>query len=156
MSKVNISVAKYLEQQIAIRGKPQREIAQELGYTNPNIITMMKIGSTKVPINKIGPLARSLGVDPVFFFNLVMGEYYPETLEAIEKVLPPERLISEDTYRLIGIVNEATDGTPIDWTLARNVVPLRECINQIAQSERAANEASLALYNSKPRNAKDR
>lgn len=77
------TVAEFLTKVINASGKTQTEICYEIGYTKPNIITMFKQGKTKVPLDKIGPLARSLGVDGRDFFRMVLGEYMPETLAAL-------------------------------------------------------------------------
>jgi len=58
MKKSHIAVAEYLNQQIALSGVPQTEIAEKLGYDKPNIITMFKQGKTKIPMNKIAPAWR--------------------------------------------------------------------------------------------------
>lgn len=79
------TVAEFLTRALAECGKTQREVAQELGYEHPNIITMFKQGLTKVPLAKAGSMANALGIDPVFFFKLLLNEYAPETLSAIEE-----------------------------------------------------------------------
>ena len=53
-----MSVAEFIAAQIAMSDKTQREIALALGYDKPNIITMFKQGLTKIPLNKVAPLAR--------------------------------------------------------------------------------------------------
>lgn len=55
------TIAEYLAVQISLSEKSQREIAAEISYENPNVITMFKQGQTKVPMNKVGPLAKALG-----------------------------------------------------------------------------------------------
>lgn len=47
------SMARYLTKQIdALSGiKNQREIAAEIGYDKPNMISMFKRGETKVPLD---------------------------------------------------------------------------------------------------------
>ena len=41
-----ISVAAYINMQIAVSGVQQTEIAAALGYSKPNVITMIKQGKT--------------------------------------------------------------------------------------------------------------
>lgn len=77
------TVAQFLTKAIKASGKTQSEICTDIGYSKPNIITMLKQGKTKVPLDKIGPLSRSLGVDGRDFFRIVLGEYMPETLAAL-------------------------------------------------------------------------
>lgn len=80
------NVAELLSFQIEAINKTQAEIATEVGFERPNVITMIKQGKTKLPIAKIGPMARALGLDPVFLFGFVMREYHPETWDAIESM----------------------------------------------------------------------
>jgi hypothetical protein len=84
-----ITVAEYLTAQIEICGKSQKTIAEEVGFPKANVLTMMKHGTTRIPIKRIPDLAKSLGVDPAKFMRMVLAEYQPAILEAIEGVLGP-------------------------------------------------------------------
>lgn len=114
VSKNQITVAEFLSAQLDACGKSQREIAHEIGYDNPNIITMFKQGRTKVPLNQVGALAGALGVNPAHFMRMVLGEYMPETWEAVERALG-RMILSEDeerlirTYREMQITNDAVN-----------------------------------------------
>lgn len=103
------NVAQFLTQALASSGKTQREIAQELGYENANIITMFKQGLTKVPLAKAGSLAKALDVDPVFFFKLLLREYAPETLSAIEEFFETS-FLTKSEQNLLGSYRHATQG----------------------------------------------
>lgn len=83
---IRTTVAEFIADKLAECDKTQREIAAECGFEKPNIITMFKTGATKVPLNRIGPLAKAIGVDPAHLLRLVMNEYMPETWEAVENV----------------------------------------------------------------------
>jgi len=85
--KKNITVAEFLTDQIDRCGKSQKQIADEIGYTKPNIITMFKQGLTKLPINKVGPMAKAIGVDPLLLMKIVMNEYMPDTWEALQDIV---------------------------------------------------------------------
>ncbi|OQK15634.1 hypothetical protein AU255_15535 [Methyloprofundus sedimenti] len=50
------TVAEYLTDAIAHSGKTQKLISQEMGYDNPNIITILKQGLTPVPLKKSRPI----------------------------------------------------------------------------------------------------
>src|SRR6202051_1152482 len=73
------AIAKYIDKKIdELKGvKTQREIAQEAGYETPNIISMIKRGESRVPLEKIPLLAKALGVDPAHMFRLAMEQYWP-------------------------------------------------------------------------------
>ncbi len=62
---------------IARSGKSQKEIAISLGYCNANIITMFKTGDTRVPPEKVVPLARVLNEPPPALLQAWMLAYMP-------------------------------------------------------------------------------
>jgi len=97
-----IELSKYLGKQIEVCGKTQREIATDLGYKNPNIITMFKQAHTKMPLDKVALMAESLGVDPVNLLRMTVKEYYPGMWEVIEGIMG--RAVSENEYKMIEII----------------------------------------------------
>lgn len=92
-------VAKFVRQQIQILGKSQREIAQEVGFEKPNVITMIKQGKTKLPIAKVGRMAKALETDPVFLMKLCMNTYHPDTWKYIEPFL--ESALTKDELLML-------------------------------------------------------
>jgi hypothetical protein len=112
--KPKTTVAQYLEQQIALSEKSQREIAAECGYERPNILTMIKQGDTKLPLNKVGLMAKALGVDPIHLLRLTMSEYMPETWGVLEELIG-EQLVSEKEMTLIHLARDVTDGVDLDY-----------------------------------------
>ena len=81
------TVAEYITITVNESPKTQREISDEAGFPNPNIISMFKTGATKLPIERIGPLAKALEVDSAYLLRMVMLEYFPETWEHVENAL---------------------------------------------------------------------
>ena len=59
-------LAKYISKRIdEMRGvKTQSEIATQAGFTNANMITMLKQGATKLAIDRVHDLSRALDADP--------------------------------------------------------------------------------------------
>jgi transcriptional regulator with XRE-family HTH domain len=78
-------IAEYLAKTIDALSsiKSQREIAAEIGYEKPNMVSMFKRGEAKVPLDKIPALAKALNVDPAFLFRLAMEQYWPGQEDAI-------------------------------------------------------------------------
>lgn len=68
-------------------GKSQNDIAREAGFARRNVISMMKSGDMKVPIDRAPALARACGTDPAAFTRLVLAEYSPAVLEALDAEL---------------------------------------------------------------------
>jgi transcriptional regulator with XRE-family HTH domain len=94
-----ITVADYLARAMELSGRSQREIATEVGFPHPNVLSMMKQGLTKVPVERAPALARALRVDPAHFVRLVMREYMPAAWAAIEATLG--ETLTENERRLI-------------------------------------------------------
>lgn len=109
----SISVAAYIRMQIAISGVAQKDIAEALGYDNPNVITMFKQGKTKLPINKVGPLAKVLGVDAVHLLRLVMTEYCPDTWQAIQHLIG-KSLITTNEMEIIEVVRNTCGAVDLE------------------------------------------
>src|SRR5438477_4565409 len=86
--KSKSKVAIYLHKHIAAISykKSQREIAQEVGWTRPNMISMIKSGDAKVPWGSVSALAKAIEADPADLFRLALEEYWPEAHDAIGRV----------------------------------------------------------------------
>ena len=106
------SVADYLSMAIDISDLTQREIAEAVGYSKPNIISMMKLGQTKIPIDKIPAFARALGLDPADFTRRALREYMPEAWKAIEGAFG--EAVTQREKALLGILREEETDRPIE------------------------------------------
>src|SRR5438270_13100393 len=72
---------------IKLKGvKTQREIAVEIGYDKPNMISMFKRGEMKVPLEKIPALAKAVEADPAHLFRLALEQYWPSLGETIQTI----------------------------------------------------------------------
>lgn len=95
------TVAEFLTQAIEISGRTQKDIALDTGWEKPNILSMMKQGLTKVPLDKVPALAKACRVDPVNFLRIAMNEYSPDVWAVIrehvgEPLSPEEKKLIED------------------------------------------------------------
>ena len=77
------TVAQYIDGLVNAAGKTQSQIAKDAGFVNPNIITMIKQGRTKLPVERIPALSKALSVDMGEMVALAMSEYYPELYGAL-------------------------------------------------------------------------
>jgi predicted XRE-type DNA-binding protein len=100
------SVAEYIAWQIDLCGKKQTQIAEECGFDKPNVVTMIKQGKTKLPIGKIGRMAKALGIDPVFLMRMVLAEYNPDMMEAITNILN-QPVITQNELEIIQVIRKA-------------------------------------------------
>lgn len=154
MVNAKVSVAKLLEQQIAISDKSQKEIAEIIGYTKPNIMTMFKTGRTKLPINKVGALAKALNLDSAYLLKLVLSEYSPETWDAIEGILGEEKLIGTAELNLLKLAREATGNVFPDVSIKENRDILVDAFKRASMRDQDKAQASVDRYNKLPRNAR--
>lgn len=54
--------------------KTQAEIASEAGFANANMMTFLKNGRNKVPLDRVPSLARALEVDPALLMRLALDQ----------------------------------------------------------------------------------
>ncbi|CUJ97790.1 hypothetical protein RUE5091_01850 [Ruegeria denitrificans] len=69
-------MAKYVERRV-LELKPtksQAEIAAQVGYVNPNMITMIKQGSSKVALDRVPALAKALECDAAYLMRLAIEQ----------------------------------------------------------------------------------
>lgn len=110
-------IAIYLTKQIdALQGqKNQREIANEIGYEKPNMISMFKRGEAKVPIDKIPLLAKAIHVDPAHLFRLAMEQYWPDMNDAVKSALG--NVVSAEEYKFAQMIrSKIKDMDDVSWT----------------------------------------
>ncbi len=76
--------AEYVATHIKKSTLTQKQISEALGFKTPNLITMIKQGSIKIPVYLIPKLAETLKVDPAKLLSMALKEYNPDTYAAIK------------------------------------------------------------------------
>lgn len=77
----------------------QQEIGFALGWTSPSIMSTLKAGRAKVPLDKIAPLARYLEVDRSRLFRMALAQYYEG--EALANIAECLNELPEDEEALL-------------------------------------------------------
>lgn len=54
--------------------KSQTEIAAEAGFVNPNMISMIKSGASKLPLDRVPSLAKALDCDAAYLMRLALEQ----------------------------------------------------------------------------------
>ncbi|WP_439518432.1 hypothetical protein [Hydrogenophaga sp.] len=85
------------------------DLALAMGYDSPTVVTMIKSGGMRFPINKARALADVLHVEPGAVMRMLLGETSPEMLKGIEDCLGPLSLTRTEV-RLIRKLREAAAG----------------------------------------------
>ena len=65
----------YIDSLITVSPKSQSAISREIGYKNPNILSLIKKGRIPLPVEKVLPLAEALNADPVRLMMMVLEEW---------------------------------------------------------------------------------
>jgi len=109
---------------LELRGKKtQAEIASQAGYVNPNVISMLKNGSSKPALDRIPALARALETDASYLMRLGLAQAVGETAaEAVIETLGEP--ISENELGWIRAIREASGDTDPRIT-ARSLATVR-------------------------------
>jgi transcriptional regulator with XRE-family HTH domain len=115
MPYAEMPIAQYLNEQIEIQrqlGKSQREIAFEIGYDKPTMISMFMRGEAKVPLEKVPALARALGVEARILFRLALQQYWKADDKAIAEIFGDVTATREK--QLVQLFYAATKGADLE------------------------------------------
>lgn len=102
------ALCKFLTKQIHAlsRLKNQREIAAEIGYDRPNMLSMIKSGDAKLPLDKVPALAKALGVDARHLFRLTLEQHHPEVARVAHEIFG--HVVSDNEMALVQIFRKIT------------------------------------------------
>lgn len=108
--------------------KNQAEIADEAGFVNPNILSMLKSGQSKVPLDRVPILAAAFNCDPSRLFRMaVMQSSYRTTEAAINEIFGT--LASKNEVTWLNGVRDASDNKDPALTV-RSRTALREILGK--------------------------
>jgi len=103
--------------------KTQAEIASEAGFANANMLSMLKSGKNKVPLDRVPSLAKALEVDPAYLMRLALDQAVGVTAaKAITEIFGTPATENEQTW--LTEIREASDNTDPRLT-ARSRAALR-------------------------------
>jgi transcriptional regulator with XRE-family HTH domain len=93
------------------KDKPLKDIAAELGYDKPNLISMFRNGTTKVPLTKLPALAKALHADPGHLMRLATDAYASDLLKAWDATMG---FLSREERELLDEYRTAVKGKPLE------------------------------------------
>ena len=102
--------------------KNQREIAVEAGFTNPNMLTMLKQGHTKLAMDRVATLAAALETDPKNFLRLALLQQGNQTMARVfDEVIGT--VVSRNEVGWLEVLREASGNSdPAMTSRARSAV----------------------------------
>lgn len=89
-----------------------RVIAEALGYTDAAVVTLIKAGTMRLPVNKATVFANALDLDTGVVMRALLRAVDPSLLHAVERCLAPLSL-SPGEARLIHRLRSAAQGRDI-------------------------------------------
>ena len=111
-SYTNTRLAKYLSKrvlQLQVK-KSQQEIAREAGFPNPNMISMLKSGKTKLPLDRVPGLAKALECDSKLLFMMAVEQLGESTTElAIRQIFGT--IVSENELAWVQEIRRASENS---------------------------------------------
>ena len=114
-------IAQFLDRRVLeLRPITQSVIAEKAGFANPNMLTMMKQGSSKVPLDRVPQLAAALEVDPRYLFRLAIEQDGFETRQSvIEEIFGT--IVSRNELGWIQEIRDASNHTDPALTIRTRV-----------------------------------
>lgn len=84
--------------------KTQREIAYDIGYDQPQALSMYKRGEAKVPLERLPDFARALDIDLALLFRSGLEQWWPGEQAALNQMFM-ERIVTQNERALIKLVS---------------------------------------------------
>lgn len=136
--------------QIGIRNN---ELAKAMGYPAHNVVSMLKSGAMRLPINKIAIAAEVLKIDPMYLARCVDAESdfnLAPLLESITKRIA----ITVNEEKLIQKLRQASNGLDVDLSAyPQELESIVNTFSTVVEKERVAHEGSIRRLKSKTHSA---
>ena len=102
--------------------KTQREIAIAAGFNNPNMLTMIKQGNSKLAMDRVATLAAALEVDPRYLLRLALLQQGNETMARVHDEIIGT-IVSEREIGWLEVLRDASgNADPAVTTRARSAM----------------------------------
>ena len=117
-------LAKYIDRRILElkATKNQAQIAAEAGYPNPNMITMIKQGTSKVALDRVPALAKALDCDPAWLMRLALEQAIGSTAAMAVTDVFGDRVSANERAWLVEIRNASGETDPRLTTRGRSTL----------------------------------
>lgn len=105
-------VASFINLAIDASVKTAKQIAREAGFENPNFLSMVRKGESKLPLARIEPLAIALGIPIPDLLNRCLEAYHPDIYRLIARV-HPSILVTPNEFAVIRVMRKAMGRTAL-------------------------------------------
>ena len=113
MNAAKMSVRQLIVSQSRKLNIGTKDLAALVGYPVPSVVSMIKAGSMKLPLDKVPAMAAALQVDAIYLARLVDSESGGRVLPVLEAILH-RRAITEHECWLLDQLRELSGGLDVD------------------------------------------
>lgn len=102
-------LAEFLDKRIdqLVSKKNQVRIAQDAGFANPNMITMLKKGHTKLALDRVPAMAKALEVDKHHLMSIALEQFFDgKSLDEMREMLSSS--VTENELAIIKVIRKAS------------------------------------------------
>lgn len=119
----NTRLVRFLERRISDlkATKSQADIAVASGFASRNMLSMIKTGDAKLPLDRVPALAKALECDPAMLFKLAVEQQDSALAGVIDEIFGT--VVSQNEIGWLKELRDASDHTdPFLTTKARRVI----------------------------------
>ena len=128
-SEVSVFLTKLIEKS----GKTRKEIANEAGFEKPSMISMLMKGEARLPITKLGSLAKAVNANPAHLLKLCLREYHSDIWDAMNSHFKAAAVTS-DEFRMIKGLRASTGSPYLACLHPDEIAKLDNFLDLVAQS----------------------
>lgn len=111
--------------------KTRNEIAAEVGFNRPNILSMLKAGEAKLPLDRVPAMAKALEADPAYLFRMALEQHFrSDVADAIASIFGD--IVSDNEREWLQLIRETSGNTDPALTADRRKKLERICKDMFA------------------------
>lgn len=109
MAKKVVTVAQFVASALGASGRTNAEVAKDVfgDATRANLVSMIKMGRAKLPIDKVPAFAKATMQDPVYLLQLVLREYSPSLHSVLDPYL--SQALTEGEAEVVSLMRKEED-----------------------------------------------
>jgi hypothetical protein len=102
----------------------QSEIAKKAGFGRANMLSMIKHGKARLPLDRIPALAVILRIDPALLFRTALADHWPKHERTVRLIF--RDVLTENEWAFVELVRSVTHGAvpPMTPTLKVGITKL--------------------------------
>jgi transcriptional regulator with XRE-family HTH domain len=88
--------------------KTQAQVAKEAGFPHPNMLSMVKHGKSRLPLERVPALAEALEIDAALLFRTVLAENCPGYERVVIRIFGA--VLTEEERDMIAFIRHVSGG----------------------------------------------